>query len=194
MVVYLFILVGEMVLKGKGQWRNVACSRPRSVAICCPPKIFVCPLKKKKKVGYFFLPPPLQLFAPPGAKRCPTNFFHAGRTLHWTGKYTNKPFFSLRKPKSQENFAPLIRRPPAQRGLRGPKLRHWQGVGLCLSKKVRNSLISYVPISERVLTARLRSKHLNISVVVAYAPTDGADDGEKERFYNVLSDTFDELP
>ena len=69
-----------------------------------------------------------------------------------------------------------------------------QGVGLCLSKKVRNSLISYVPTSERVLTARLHSKHLNISVVVAYAPTDGADDGEKERFYNVLSDTFDELP
>ena len=69
-----------------------------------------------------------------------------------------------------------------------------QGVGLCLSKKVRNSLISYVPTSERVLTDRLHSKHLNISVVVAYAPTDGADDGEKERFYNVLSDTFYELP
>ncbi|XP_063692787.1 uncharacterized protein LOC134824742 [Bolinopsis microptera] len=47
---------------------------------------------------------------------------------------------------------------------------------------------------ERVLTARLHGKHLNISVVVAYAPTDGADDGEKDRFYNVLSDTFGELP
>ncbi|XP_063692494.1 craniofacial development protein 2-like [Bolinopsis microptera] len=47
---------------------------------------------------------------------------------------------------------------------------------------------------KRVLTARLHGKHLNISVVVAYAPTDGADDGEKDRFYNVLSDTFGELP
>ena len=33
-----------------------------------------------------------------------------------------------------------------------------QGVGFCLSKKVRNSLISFTPTSERVLTARLHSK------------------------------------
>ena len=30
----------------------------------------------------------------------------------------------MKGPKIQENCAPLIRRPPAQRGLRGPKLRH----------------------------------------------------------------------
>ena len=69
-----------------------------------------------------------------------------------------------------------------------------QGVGLSLSKRIRNSLISFTPTSERVLTARLHSKHLNISVVVAYAPTDGADDGEKDKFYRTLTDTFDELP
>ena len=38
------------------------------------------------------------------------------------------------------------------------------------------------------------SKHLNISVVVAYAPIDGADDSEKDIFYRTLADTFDELP
>ena len=36
------------------------------------------------------------------------------------------------------------------------------------------------------------SKHLNISVVVAYAPIDGADDSEKDIFYRTLADTFDE--
>ena len=68
------------------------------------------------------------------------------------------------------------------------------GVGLSLSKRIKNSLISYTPISERILTARLHSKHLNISAVVAYAPTDGAEDNEKDKFYGALSDTFDELP
>ena len=69
-----------------------------------------------------------------------------------------------------------------------------QGVGLSPSKRIKNSLISYTPISERILTARLHIKHLNISVVVAYAPTDGAEDNEKDKFYGALSDTFDELP
>ncbi|XP_063678489.1 uncharacterized protein LOC134814323 [Bolinopsis microptera] len=71
-----------------------------------------------------------------------------------------------------------------------------QGVGIFLSKKVRNSLISYTPRSERVLTARLHSKHLNISVVVAYAPIDGADDSEKDLFITFCQtcNMFGELP
>jgi len=44
------------------------------------------------------------------------------------------------------------------------------------------------------LTARLNSKHLNISVIVAYAPINGAEDREKDTFYNMLTDTFDGLP
>ena len=69
-----------------------------------------------------------------------------------------------------------------------------QGVGLSLSKRVKNSLISFTPTSERVLTARLHSKQINISVVVAYAPTEDADENEKDKFYKTLTDTFDELP
>ena len=69
-----------------------------------------------------------------------------------------------------------------------------QGVGLSLSKRIRNSLISFTPTSERVLTARLHSKQINISFVVAYAPTEGAEESEKDKFYRTLTDTFDELP
>ena len=69
-----------------------------------------------------------------------------------------------------------------------------QGVGLVLSKAVRNSLISYTPISERIITARLHSRHINLSVVVAYAPTEDAMDGVKDEFYQQLSGAFDELP
>ena len=69
-----------------------------------------------------------------------------------------------------------------------------QGVGLVLSKAVRNSLISYTPISVRIITARLHSQHINISVVVAYAPTEDAEGGEKDEFYHQLSGVFDKLP
>ena len=47
-----------------------------------------------------------------------------------------------------------------------------QGVGLVLSKAVKNSLISYNPISERVMSARIHTRHVIISVVVGYAPTE----------------------
>ena len=44
-----------------------------------------------------------------------------------------------------------------------------------------------MPISERMLTARLHSKHLNISVVVVYAPTEAASENDKNEFYQQLS-------
>ena len=69
-----------------------------------------------------------------------------------------------------------------------------QGVGIVLSKRIKNTLISYTPISERIMSARLHSRQINISVVVAYAPTEDADDNAKNDFYQQLSDTFDELP
>ena len=69
-----------------------------------------------------------------------------------------------------------------------------QGVGISLSKRIKNSLISYMPISERMLTARLHSKHLNISVIVVYAPTEVASKNDKNEFYQQLSSIFDELP
>ena len=65
-----------------------------------------------------------------------------------------------------------------------------QGVGLVLSKKLKHSLISYTPISERLLVARLHSRHVNVSVVVAYAPTETSEDNEKDSFYDQLTGTF----
>ena len=69
-----------------------------------------------------------------------------------------------------------------------------QGVGLTLSKRIKNSLISYTPVSQRVITARLHSRHINISVVVAYAPTEGSCDSDKDEFYQQLEDTLSSLP
>lgn len=69
-----------------------------------------------------------------------------------------------------------------------------QGVGLSLSKRIKNTLISYTPVSERIMSARLHSRQINISVIVAYAPTEDAEETVKTSFYQQLSDTYDELP
>ena len=68
------------------------------------------------------------------------------------------------------------------------------GVGLVLSKKMKNTLISYTPVSERVMTARLHSKHINISVTVVYAPTEDAECVVKDNFYRELNDVQSGLP
>ena len=66
-----------------------------------------------------------------------------------------------------------------------------QGVGIVLSKTIKDSLISYSPISERLMTVRLYTKHVNISIIVAYAPTNEKDDAVKEEFYNLNNDKYD---
>ncbi|XP_063678514.1 uncharacterized protein LOC134814345 [Bolinopsis microptera] len=49
-------------------------------------------------------------------------------------------------------------------------------------------------MSERILAARLHSRHINISVVVAYAPTEDAQDSVKDDFYQQLGGSFNSLP
>ncbi|XP_063691252.1 uncharacterized protein LOC134823648 [Bolinopsis microptera] len=69
-----------------------------------------------------------------------------------------------------------------------------EGVGVVLSKKMKNTLISYTPVSGRVMTARLHSKHINISVTVVYAPTEDAEISLKDSFYKELNDVQSGLP
>ena len=69
-----------------------------------------------------------------------------------------------------------------------------QGVGLVLSKAVKTSLISFSPVSERMMTARLHTKHVNISLEVGYAPTEDAASADKDDFYNQLPGVLDKIP
>ena len=67
---------------------------------------------------------------------------------------------------------------------------HEYGVGFLLSKKVVSSLKDWKPISERIITARFKSKVRYITIVQAYAPTDSADLADKEKFYDELQATM----
>ena len=70
----------------------------------------------------------------------------------------------------------------------------YAGVGFMLSKTIYSSLISWKPISERLIVARFSSRVRNISIIQCYAPTDYASDTDKDDFYSLLNATYSSVP
>ena len=71
---------------------------------------------------------------------------------------------------------------------------HIHGVGVLLSRRMRNNLISWLPVSERLITFRIKGRQRNISIIQVYAPTEDALMEDKEAFYGQLDAVMSELP
>lgn len=69
-----------------------------------------------------------------------------------------------------------------------------RGVGLIIAGKLRNSLISWKPTSDRIITARLYTRIRKVTIIQCYAPTEAADQADKEEFYIQLSSVMNEIP
>ncbi len=61
-----------------------------------------------------------------------------------------------------------------------------QGVGIVFSPAVARSFIAAEAISEGVMLAHFQLKNKKLSVICAYAPTNGYPETEKEAFYSEL--------
>ena len=70
---------------------------------------------------------------------------------------------------------------------------HYQGVGLLLNRFASKALCEWEPIDERLLYARFKSNHGNLSVVVCYAPINDAADESKDAFYYKLQEALDKV-
>ena len=53
----------------------------------------------------------------------------------------------------------------------GNKQKHEAGVGFLLSKRAREALLGYKPVSDSVMVTRFQARPFNMSVVQVYAPT-----------------------
>jgi hypothetical protein len=71
---------------------------------------------------------------------------------------------------------------------------HTQGVALLLRDRAKLSMKSWLPISSRLLIARLTHKHGHLSIIVAYAPTEVSPADTKDTFYDQLHATLDTIP
>ncbi len=73
--------------------------------------------------------------------------------------------------------------------------KHANGVGFILSQKAKRSILSYNPISDRLITARFQGQPFNLYIVQAYAPATKADkEKDKEEsaaFYQQLQQAID---
>ena len=65
---------------------------------------------------------------------------------------------------------------------------------MVLSKAAAQVLIGWKPVNERIITARFQSKHAKTTTIQVYAPTEDADEAEKDKFYDQLQNTIDDIP
>ena len=71
---------------------------------------------------------------------------------------------------------------------------HEEGVGLLISKKLSKSLIGWTPLGSRLLKARFNSKYTKLTVIVCYAPTNTAEEEDKDDFYRQLQAAVETVP
>ena len=71
---------------------------------------------------------------------------------------------------------------------------HSHGVAIIMKKGLEKSMMSWKPISERMIKARFHSKHTNLTMIQCYAPTNESSKDEKEKFYEMLQKEVTEVP
>ena len=76
----------------------------------------------------------------------------------------------------------------------GNEQKHEAGVGFPLSKRAREALLGYKPVSDRVLVARFQARPFNMSVVQVYAPTSDGTDEQVKQFNADLETTLNDIP
>lgn len=79
-------------------------------------------------------------------------------------------------------------------GPTGEGAEHRAGVGILLTRTSRRSLIEWKPVSDRLLTARFKSKIRNISIIQCYAPTEPSEEDVKEEYYRTLKEALNDIP
>ena len=74
--------------------------------------------------------------------------------------------------------------------------RHTQGVAIMLSQTAGKTLISWEGHGPRLITASFttKNKDINMNIIQCYAPTNDAEDDNKEEFYNQLQSIIQRLP
>lgn len=71
---------------------------------------------------------------------------------------------------------------------------HTFGTGFIVGRRVREKIIEFKPVNERMCALRVRGSAFNISFICAHAPTEEKDETTKDQFYSQLELVYDELP
>ena len=76
----------------------------------------------------------------------------------------------------------------------GKEDKYKHGVGFRVHKDIVNTVMGCRPVSSRLITIRMRTVPLYITIVQMYAPTLDYDDNEIEEFYEQLQNVINQTP
>lgn len=74
------------------------------------------------------------------------------------------------------------------------KKHHLFGCGFVVGAKLRDHVIRWNPINERLCTIRIKGRFFNVSLICAHAPTEDADEIVKDDFYYKLDVAYNSCP
>ena len=77
----------------------------------------------------------------------------------------------------------------------GPENRTGQyGTGFIISRKIKESILEWEPVNDRLCRIRIRGKFRNLTIISAYAPTEDKGEEEKVEFYSKLERICSRVP
>ena len=71
---------------------------------------------------------------------------------------------------------------------------HIRGVGLMLNKEVAQALVRWKSVSEHIITTQFQSTYTKATVIQVYAPTEDAEECDKDVCYDQLQETINNIP
>ena len=71
---------------------------------------------------------------------------------------------------------------------------HMHGVALLMTPEATRALLSWEPVSPRIITARFNSRGRKVTILQCYAPTNTSSLESKEEFYEQIQATMDKIP
>ncbi|XP_017487696.1 PREDICTED: craniofacial development protein 2-like [Rhagoletis zephyria] len=69
--------------------------------------------------------------------------------------------------------------------------RWTSGIGFAIANKVMSSVVRWVPVNDRLCLIVFRAKPVNISIINCHAPTEEAEEEDKNSFYTDLEKLYD---
>ncbi|XP_039297365.1 uncharacterized protein LOC120354375 [Nilaparvata lugens] len=72
--------------------------------------------------------------------------------------------------------------------------RHELGVGFVVENSMKENIIDFKPVNERICVLRVKTKFFNLSLINVHAESEDKDEAVKDEFYCKLEQTYNSMP